>query len=138
MGGAYWRSCSEIAEDWALEPGSSGALQGGCRLDLLLPGPRLAWKLGSGYIGAPLGNTRSRGERADPGLVSIEVGSLGADLWGRQKAGMGCLVMPPPSRCHGPAVHRLPSSWELSHTQWVQRRGLLYVVISSVLLALKG
>lgn len=25
-----------------------------------------------------------------------------------------------------------------SHTQWVQRRGLLYIVIHSVLLALKG
>lgn len=56
---------------------------------------------------------RAAGFWIRPGLVCSEVRPLNGDLHGGEEAGMVCMVMPPLSRCWGPAVCRLPSSWEL-------------------------
>lgn len=112
-GGACLRLHSEAAEDLGLECGSSSALQGAVGLTYHSRGP--SWHGGwTGAVeGSPWETLRAAGFGTRPGLVWSELGPLDGDLHGWEEAGMVCMVMPPLSRCWGPAVRLLPSSWDL-------------------------
>lgn len=107
--GACLRSNSKAVEDLGLEPGSSGVLQEAVVLACFSEDPGMEARLGL-CRGPPWRHAELLGLGKRPGLVRSAVGPLDGDVHGGEEAGWSTGT---PSRCWGPAVHRLPSNWEL-------------------------